>query len=246
MEERQKGSLRKCERRCEREDGIGQKEDGEGREIGPNGRDSFHTQIPSQFHAASIIQLSSPGILYNNLGHHSIKVLSSARNLLGWQRRSDSFSFQALKMKVKDRCTCIVCKSNASCWENTLRCDVIIYSLLDPGKVPADSTVISFFSHVPFIVFPRLASPAPPLRVEDLRGDPDPTHKRRVDNQLPLSSGLNQYLFRIPMRCHAFRNQSVTHYPSSTQPLIPNLWLSYPCSSVFCAAISPHWQLDDG
>lgn len=62
------------------------------------------------------------------------------------------------------------------------------------------SLFFSSFSPIcpPFIVFPRLASPAPPLpsldcphRVEDLLADPDPTHKRRVDNQLPLSSGLN-------------------------------------------------------
>lgn len=92
----------------------------------------------------------------------------------------------------------------------------------------------------PFAVFPRLTSPAPPLplldsphRVEDLLADPDPTHKRRVDNQLPLSSGLNRSSSEFPRDAMPSEKRTVTHYPSSTQPLIPNLWLSYPRSFRF-------------
>lgn len=59
--------------------------------------------------------------------------------------------------------------------------------------------ILSFFtsllSHIfsASIVFPCLTCPSSPfsrlssLRVEDLLVDPDPTHKRRVDNQLLLS-----------------------------------------------------------
>lgn len=97
----------------------------------------------------------------------------------------------------------------------------------------------------PFAVFPRLTSPAPPLplldsphRVEDLLADPDPTHKRRVDNQLPLSSGLNRSSSEFP--------RDAMPSESGLLPIIPHL-LSHsslifgsliPAPFGFCASAS--------
>lgn len=80
-----------------------------------------------------------------------------------------------------------------------------------------------------------LASPAPPLplldsplRVEDLPADPDPTHKRRVDNQLPLSSGLNRPTSEFP--------RDALPSEAGLLPIIPHL-LSH--SSLIFGALIP-------
>lgn len=83
--------------------------------------------------------------------------------------------------------------------------------------------IISFSPISPLlIVFACLTSPAHPRllrdsphRVEDLLADPDPTHKRRVDNQLPLSSGLSRSSSKFP--CHAILSES------RLLPIIPHL-----------------------
>lgn len=92
-------------------------------------------------------------------------------------------------------------------------------------------------SPLPFIVFPRLASPAPPLplldsplRVEDLLADPDPTHKRRVDNQLPRSSVLNRSSSEFPREAMPFPKADCC-------PLSPHL-LSH--SSPIFGSLIPH------
>lgn len=99
---------------------------------------------------------------------------------------------------------------------------------------PLHSSLFSPKSHflsshlpLPFIVFSRLNSPAPPpplldspLRMEDLLADPDPTHKRKVDNQLPLSSGLNWSSPEFP--------HDAMPSESGLLPIIPHL-LSHSC-----------------
>lgn len=80
------------------------------------------------------------------------------------------------------------------------------------------------FSPISFllIVFACLTSAAHPLFlldsphwVKDLLPDPDPTHKRSVDNQLPLSSGLNRSSSKFP--CHGILSKS------GLLPIIPHL-----------------------
>lgn len=113
------------------------------------------------------------------------------------------------------------------------------------------------FSHLPSVhclSSPRLTSPAPPLplldstlRVEDLLADPDPTHKRRVDNQLPLSSGLNRSSSEFP--------RDAMPSESGLLPIIPHL-LSHsslifgsliPTPFGFCASTSTsNQQSQDG
>lgn len=90
-------------------------------------------------------------------------------------------------------------------------------------RIPTSTPGVSFSPISPLlIVFACLTSPAHPLhllnslhRVEDLLADPDPTHKRRVDNQLPLSSGLNRSSSKFP--CHGILSES------GLLPIIPHL-----------------------
>lgn len=105
---------------------------------------------------------------------------------------------------------------------------------------------VIYLSPPPFIVFPCLTSPAPPppllsewricwlILIPHTKGGWIISFLSLIRPELVLS--------RIPTRCHALRMRTVTHYPSSTQPLIPNLWLSYPHFSWFCASTFPIQQ----
>lgn len=77
-----------------------------------------------------------------------------------------------------------------------------------------------------------------PLRVEDLLADPDPTHKRRVDNQLPLSSSLNWSSSEFPrdaMPSETGVLPIIPHLPSHS-----SLWLPYPLLLRFlCFRMNP-------
>lgn len=114
--------------------------------------------------------------------------------------------------------------------------------------------VISFSLISPlFIVFPRLTSPAPPLplldsplRVEDLLADPDPTHKRRVDNQLPHSSGLNQSSSEFPRDAMPSKSgllPIIPHLLSHSSPIFGSL---IPIPFSFCPSTSLNQQSKDG